>query len=603
MLRVALPKGRLKKTILQLLGPQGPSEEALLSRKLLFRHGALEFLPLKDADIPAYVERGGADVGIVGSDVLGESKADVLEPLDLGFGLCKVVFCGKPHTSLRALHAAGQLRVATKFPRTALRALKTRGLMGEVIPLSGTIEVALLTGMATAIVDLMETGRTLEENGLVVLEEVGPISARVIVNRASFWLARAKVAPFLQLLFVRAMEAGYAPSSALGGELPLPEKKEETQEKEQQKEQPPPAPPQEEAKEADMASFVRKEIRSLPLYCLADATVATPVKLNQNESPDDIPQGLKDTLCLHFSGLAWNRYPPYEAKALKENLARHVGWKADGVLLANGSNELLALLIQSVVRPGDKVALPTPCFALYAPHLEAAGATVCRVPALKDASFDEAALLGAAQGARMVLLTSPNNPTGAVLRRETLLRLLKTGALIVADEAYAEFADDNFASLLGETTPLVLLRTFSKSWAAAGLRFGFLLGPSAFCRQMQKLALPYNVSTLTLAAVSTLLERPELMRERVALVRKERAKLSQALEEMGVPFVPSQANFVLLQVKDTQEAMRHFVGQGVLLRDMSASWPSSLRVSIGNEADNEAFLRAMRSYAQQPGKL
>jgi ATP phosphoribosyltransferase len=210
MLRIALPKGRLKKTALQLLGNEGPSEEALASRKLLLSQGNFEFLPLKDADIPIYVERGGADVGIVGSDVLGESKADVLEPLDLGFGLCKMVFCGKPDTSLHGLHAAGQLRVASKFPRTALRALQQRGLMGDVIPLSGTIEVALLTGMATAIVDLVETGRTLQENGLVVLEEVGPISARVIVNRASFWLLRDKVSAFLQLLSTRASEAGYA---------------------------------------------------------------------------------------------------------------------------------------------------------------------------------------------------------------------------------------------------------------------------------------------------------------------------------------------------------------------------------------------------------
>jgi len=210
MLRVALPKGRLQKTALQLLGPNGPQPEALASRKLLLPQGPLEFLPLKDADIPIYVEGGGADVGIVGSDVLNESKADVLEPLDLGFGLCKMVFCGTPGTSLHQLHAGGQLRVATKYPRTALRALQQRGLMGHVIALSGTIEVALLTGVATAIVDLMETGRTLQENGLVVLEEVGPISARVIVNRASFWLYRREVGAFLQLLSQRANEAGYA---------------------------------------------------------------------------------------------------------------------------------------------------------------------------------------------------------------------------------------------------------------------------------------------------------------------------------------------------------------------------------------------------------
>jgi len=350
-----------------------------------------------------------------------------------------------------------------------------------------------------------------------------------------------------------------------------------------------------------VGDFVREEIRKLPLYRLRGAVTA-PVKLNQNESPDDIPLPLKQSLCEAFTQLKWNHYPPYVATALKERLARYAGWKADGILLANGSNELLALLIQCVVRPGDKVVLPTPCFALYAPHMEAAGAHICRVPALPDASFDEAGLLQAAQGARLVLVSSPNNPTGAVISPSTLQQLLGSGALIVVDEAYAEFADHHFAACLGENVPLVLLRTFSKSQAAAGLRFGFLLGPASFCDEMAKLALPYNVSSLTLSAVATLLEHPQLMEERVALVRQQRAHVAQALSAMGVPFVPSQSNFLLIQVRNPQEAMQHFLSHGVLLRDMSASWPSSLRVSIGNAADNGAFLEAMQAYVRGAGK-
>ncbi|MCL2258690.1 MAG: histidinol dehydrogenase [Cystobacterineae bacterium] len=361
-------------------------------------------------------------------------------------------------------------------------------------------------------------------------------------------------------------------------------------------------PPSPSASATPVGHYVREEVRGLPLYRLQGA-LSAPVKLNQNESPDDLPQNLKDSLCQAFAQLPWNRYPPYEATSLRASLARYSNWHADGVLTANGSNELLALLMHCVVRPGDKVVLPVPCFALYAPHLEAAGARICRVPALPDASFDEAALLKAAEGARMVLISSPNNPTGAVISKHALQQLLASDALIVVDEAYAEFADAHFASCLGENIPLVLLRTFSKSQAAAGLRFGFLLGPTSFCSEMGKLALPYNVSSLTLLAASALLEQPQLMEKRIALVRQQRAYVSNALSQMGVGFVPSQANFLLIQVRNTQDAMQHFLRHNVLLRDMSASWPSSLRVSIGNEADNEAFLQAMRAYAQLPGKL
>lgn len=201
-LRVALPKGRIQKDLLKALGPAAPTAEALASRQLVVdgADGTLSFVLVKDPDIPAYVERGAADVGVVGLDVLKEHDADVLEPATTTLGRCRMCLCGRPGTALAALAAAGALRVATKYPRSARQELMKRGLPAEIVHLQGSVELAVLVGLADAIVDLVETGETLKQNGLVVLEELYVTTARVLVNRASFRLRHDEVRAVLRRL-------------------------------------------------------------------------------------------------------------------------------------------------------------------------------------------------------------------------------------------------------------------------------------------------------------------------------------------------------------------------------------------------------------------
>jgi ATP phosphoribosyltransferase len=197
---VALPKGRLLKGLLARLGARGPSAEDLASRRLLFPVGDVVFLPLKDPDVPAYVARGIADIGVVGSDVLLEGDHDVLVPRRLSLGACRLCLAGRPDLDLSALHAAGRLRVASKYPTATSRWLAARGHLADVVQLSGSVEVSVLTGLADAIVDVVETGSTLKENGLVVHDTVAEISARIVVNRAALALRGPKVAELLSLL-------------------------------------------------------------------------------------------------------------------------------------------------------------------------------------------------------------------------------------------------------------------------------------------------------------------------------------------------------------------------------------------------------------------
>lgn len=212
LLTVALPKGRLLEPAAALFRQLGwtcdlgnDSRQLLVTEDRESEGEGLRFLLTKPADVPVYVEYGAADLGIAGQDVLRESGRDLYEPLLLSFGHCRLVLAGPPAQRSRDFRLATGLRVATKYPRLAQAYFRDRGLSIEVIPLSGSIELAPLVGLADLLVDVVETGRTLRENGLVPLEEILACQAAVVVNRASH---RLQLSPIRSLL--AALEAADA---------------------------------------------------------------------------------------------------------------------------------------------------------------------------------------------------------------------------------------------------------------------------------------------------------------------------------------------------------------------------------------------------------
>jgi len=198
-LTVALPKGRLLEpaaTLFRRLGwgceLDNGSRQLLVTEQSALE-GPIRFLLAKPADVPVYVEYGAADLGIVGQDVLWESGRDVYEPLQLDFGHCRLVLAGLPGQRGRNFRLSTGLRVATKYPHLARSHFQRQGLSVEIIPLTGSIELAPLVGLADLVVDVVETGRTLLENGLVELEEIVSCQAMVVVNRVSYRLRLAEI--------------------------------------------------------------------------------------------------------------------------------------------------------------------------------------------------------------------------------------------------------------------------------------------------------------------------------------------------------------------------------------------------------------------------
>jgi ATP phosphoribosyltransferase len=198
-LTVALSKGKLLRGTEALFREAGLPFPDGNGRRLVLEAGSLRFLFVKDMDVPTYVEYGVADCGIAGRDVLLEAESDVFEPLDLGFGRCRLVVA-RPARAEGPIDGASTVRVATKYPRVAAAHFLGRGLSVELVRLAGSVEIAPGLGLADCIVDVVETGRTLRANDLVAVETVAESTARLVVNRASFHARRAEVGSLLQTL-------------------------------------------------------------------------------------------------------------------------------------------------------------------------------------------------------------------------------------------------------------------------------------------------------------------------------------------------------------------------------------------------------------------
>ena len=202
MITIAIAKGRMQDSALSLLARAGIrlSEEAVNSRRLALTDetGQYRFIFVKPADVPVYVEHGIADCGVVGRDVLLESEADLLLPLDLGIARCRIVVAAGHADAMT--NVQGMIRVATKYSQIASAHFGSRGIPVEIIQLSGSVEIAPALGLADMIVDLVETGVTLRENGLTVVDEIAQSTGRLVVNRASYQLKSDEVGKLVKAL-------------------------------------------------------------------------------------------------------------------------------------------------------------------------------------------------------------------------------------------------------------------------------------------------------------------------------------------------------------------------------------------------------------------
>jgi histidinol-phosphate aminotransferase len=297
-----------------------------------------------------------------------------------------------------------------------------------------------------------------------------------------------------------------------------------------------------------------------------------------------------------------HRYPESTAPVLVDRLARRHAVAPERILVGNGSNELIELLVRAFVEPGDEVVVSAHAFMVYGIIVQAAGGHPRTVP-MRDYTHDVVAMAGAVTPAtKLLFVANPNNPTGTIVRREAwatmLERLHGRDVIVVADEAYAEFVEDPaWPDTLREPAadpPVVSLRTFSKVFGLAGLRIGYAVGPAEIIELMGRVRQPFSVNGLAQVAATAALDDEAHVARTLANNREGMRFLTAALERLAVPYVPSQANFILVEVGDGAAVHDRLLRAGVITRPMGGyGLPRHLRVTVGLPAENRRFAEAL----------
>jgi len=338
----------------------------------------------------------------------------------------------------------------------------------------------------------------------------------------------------------------------------------------------------------DPVAFIRPELRRLAAYHL-DLRPARH-KLDQNEVPWDLPVRLKRRAAELLLATDWARYPDFHADALRQALGRLHGHPWEGVLVGNGSNELLSVTLTALVPPGGEVVGVEPSFGLYRSFvLKAAGVPKFLAPR-EDLRLqaDEIEAEIERNPRRPLLLCTPNNPTGDALPPDRIAYFLeRLQAPLLLDNAYGEFCRWDYRPLLARFPHLLLFRTFSKAWSLAGMRLGYLMGDPRLVAELIKVKLPYNLSHAGVIAGRVVLEAREEEERRVRVIVARRAQWARMLAEEGLETFPSEANFLLVRcatLEQTAEIRDGLAARGILIRDVSgyAGLARCLRVSVGS---------------------
>ena len=332
-------------------------------------------------------------------------------------------------------------------------------------------------------------------------------------------------------------------------------------------------------------------------YGITDA-----IKLASNENPlGPSPFAIK---AIQQAVKELHRYPNGGSYHLCERISQRFDVEKENIILGNGSDDIIAMLARVLLQPGDEVVLPRPSFLFYEIMIRCSGALPVEVP-LKDSRTDlDGMLERIGPKTRLVFLTNPHNPTGALIARPALddfVTALPADVVLIIDEAYIEFVREpncpNSIDYLDSGKIVVGLRTFSKAYGLAGLRVGYGFMPSFLADLLNRVRQPFNVNSLAQAAAIAALDDERFLKETVKLVSEELDFIYAALDNLRMDYLKSQANFILIKVgKNANDVFEDLLKQGVIVRSMTSyGYPDCIRINVGLHDQNVRFLEALGS--------
>ncbi|MBZ2206385.1 histidinol-phosphate transaminase [Massilia soli] len=349
---------------------------------------------------------------------------------------------------------------------------------------------------------------------------------------------------------------------------------------------------------------IRPDVRALSSYHVPDASGY--IKLDAMENPYQLPERLRNELAMRLADAVLNRYPVPTYATLKQKIRATLGVpEGFDVILGNGSDEIISIVISAVARTDRRTVImaPVPAFVMFARSAQMAGCDFVGVPLTADFSLDREAMLAAIAEHQpaVVFLAYPNNPTGNLFDEadiEAIVEALGDTGIAVVDEAYGPFAKASFMDRLPRYPNLVVMRTLSKL-GLAGIRLGYLAAGAELLEQFDKVRPPYNVNVLTQVAAEFALDHIDVLNAQADAINAERSGLAAALSALpGVTVFPSRANFLLVRVPDADSACSQLLADKIMIKNMSKMHgllANCIRVTVSTPEENTAFVDALRA--------
>ena len=336
----------------------------------------------------------------------------------------------------------------------------------------------------------------------------------------------------------------------------------------------------------------KESIRSLEPY-VTNPTVCS-VKLDANEGDKDLYLDLLKKL--GESDLTLNYYPDDSYSELKKEINNYVGYEPKNITVGNGSSELLDLCVKTFVDKDETILSLDPTFSMYSIYAQVFSAKYIGAKADEDFKVNVDSIIKDIKenNPKLIILCNPNNPTGSVLTKEEVRKIVKsTDALIALDEAYMEFGDESLIDEVMDYDNLLIVKTVSKAFSLAGIRMGYIVANEEIITSIEKVRAPYNLNSLSTYIATEALRQKERMFDYIKKIKGEREQIYKALVDLGVKAYASGANFVFFK-SDIDDLQKKLVDKEVLIRKFSGKLDGYYRVSVGTKEQNEKFLEAFK---------
>lgn len=344
----------------------------------------------------------------------------------------------------------------------------------------------------------------------------------------------------------------------------------------------------------------RPGLEQLTTYDIEESDFA--VRLDANEQPVNLPAAVRKEVLDRLATLAFNRYPEIGVVTLRQKIAAAMNIAVDGVLVGNGSSELLEAACYAFGGQGRSIVFPAPSFSMYAIYAKLADSQPVPIPLGEDFSLRVEDVLAAAHESRasLIILCNPNNPTGSVMSDESIEAIVSgVNCPVIVDEAYYEFYGHSALHLLAKYDNLIITRTFSKAYSMAAARVGYLMAAPKLAQIVAKTVLPYPVNALSLICAETVYERRKAFEPDIDQAIRERRRMADTLASIkGVTVYPSQTNFLLVACPQAGELAEHLAQSDIGIRDFSNSprLQGCLRFTVGTADENNILLRAIKQF-------